>query len=165
MGVSHWSCGTTDISLNMVDMNAQVCSSFTTENQCQFQQKAIKGIQASLVSSGCDGLWVAPLWMVGPVWQLSSTSNVSIKQANLINMLKMMHGIMQASPRMILTSPFIWTSDLTVKIRWIHTCAQKAQTQLKLVLWMQAAQKRAAKKVTSRIQRLKQMMAANIFGL
>jgi len=76
--VSHWSCGTTDISLNMADMNAQVCSSFTTENQCQFQQKAIKGIQASLVSSGCDGLWVAPLWMVGSVWHLSSTSNVSV---------------------------------------------------------------------------------------
>lgn len=71
---SHWSCGVTDISLSMAGMNAKVCSSFTTEDQCQFQQKGIKGIQASLVSSGCNGLWVAPLWMVGSVWHATFNS-------------------------------------------------------------------------------------------
>lgn len=78
---SHWSCGATDISLSMAGMNAKVCSSFSTEDQCQFQQKGIKGIQASLVSSGCNGLWVAPLWMVGSVWHSPAPlgSNSSLK--------------------------------------------------------------------------------------
>ena len=48
--------------------------------------------------------------------------------------LSIIHGVCKVSPMMLLTS-FFWTFDQTVKIRWIHTCAQKVQCQLKMVPW------------------------------
>jgi hypothetical protein len=66
---SRWACdGLSSISLNMSGMNAEVCSSFSTKDSCSFKQNGIKGIQASLTSSGCHGLWVAPLWMAPQTW-------------------------------------------------------------------------------------------------
>ena len=59
-----WSCGANgDISLDLKGKNAKVCTSWTTQDSCEFKQKDLVALQASLQSSGCDGLWAAPLWI------------------------------------------------------------------------------------------------------
>lgn len=67
-----WKCSSNSgrIAMDLSKSNdARTCSSFSTRASCSFKQKDLKGVQARLVSSGCDPLWVAPLWMVGPTWR------------------------------------------------------------------------------------------------
>ena len=66
------------ISLDLKGKNAQVCTSWTTQGSCEFKQKDLRALQANLESSGCDGLWVAPLWMVGSGWALPQSATGEI---------------------------------------------------------------------------------------
>ena len=64
-----WSCCPNgDISFDIRDKNAKVCTSWSTEGSCEFKQKDLRALQASLQSSGCNGLWAAPLWIAPESW-------------------------------------------------------------------------------------------------
>jgi len=66
-------CSPTDVSLTMenLDKGARgVCSSLSTEGTCDFKKGALKDLQVTLFSKGCntpsspgESVWVAPLWM------------------------------------------------------------------------------------------------------
>lgn len=60
-----WTCsGTGDIGLNMSGLDdARKCMSFSSEGSCEFKQKDLLELQVTLDSHGCNGLWVAPLWI------------------------------------------------------------------------------------------------------
>lgn len=74
-----WDCSANgDISLDLKGKNAQICTSWTTEGSCEFKQKDLRAMQANLQSSGCDGLWAAPLWMVGRSWALPQSATGEI---------------------------------------------------------------------------------------
>jgi hypothetical protein len=74
-----WDCKANgDISLDLKGKNAQTCTSWTTEGSCEFKQKDLRALQANLVSSGCDGIWAAPLWMVGKDWALPQSATGEI---------------------------------------------------------------------------------------
>ena len=66
-----WQCSDNgDISLDLRGVaDARKCLSFSTEGSCEFRQKDLRGLQVNLESSGCDGLWAAPLWMVPSHWE------------------------------------------------------------------------------------------------
>jgi hypothetical protein len=42
--------------------------SWTTEGSCEFRQKDLRALQVNLESTGCNGLWTAPLWMTPKSW-------------------------------------------------------------------------------------------------
>jgi hypothetical protein len=61
-------CANGDISFDIRGKNAKVCTSWSTEGSCEFKQKDVRALQATLQSSGCDGLWAAPLWIAPRSW-------------------------------------------------------------------------------------------------
>jgi hypothetical protein len=65
-----WHCSPNgDISLNLSGVpDARKCMSWTTEGGCEFKQKDLRSIQATLESEGCDGIWAAPLWIAPDNW-------------------------------------------------------------------------------------------------
>ena len=64
-----WTCRANgDISFDIRGKNAKVCTSWSTEGSCEFKQKDLRALQATLQSSGCDGLWAAPLWIAPKSW-------------------------------------------------------------------------------------------------
>jgi hypothetical protein len=65
-----WNC-TSDgnISLSLRGVDARRCMSWSTEGSCEFRQRDLESIRADLVSEGCQGLWVAPLWMAPEHWK------------------------------------------------------------------------------------------------
>lgn len=65
-----WVCNRSDISLNPFRSwwNSKTCSSWSTKHSCEFRQRDLKSIQFSFESSGCGGLWVAPLWLAPERW-------------------------------------------------------------------------------------------------
>ena len=79
--VEAWSCGTTDISLDLSkSTDAQSCVSFSTRDTCKWKQKDMKTLEVSLKSKGCGTLWAAPLWMVSDRWAYpqSKTGEIDI---------------------------------------------------------------------------------------
>lgn len=42
--------------------------SWTTKDTCSWRQKDLKALQVHLKSSGCDGVWAAPLWITPLTW-------------------------------------------------------------------------------------------------
>lgn len=65
----RWVCGGPDIQLNKAaSLGSKACMSWTTKDTCAFRQKDLAALQVRLQSSGCNGIWAAPLWMVGDTW-------------------------------------------------------------------------------------------------
>jgi len=66
----HWTCSATgDISLDLSGMqDVRKCMSFSTEGYCEFRQRDLLTLQVTLESSGCNGLWVAPIWIAPQTW-------------------------------------------------------------------------------------------------
>jgi len=60
-----WTCTTTgDIAMDLTSLDdVRTCMSFSTEGSCEFKQKDMLALQVTLESSGCNGLWAAPLWI------------------------------------------------------------------------------------------------------
>jgi len=65
-----WTCSTTgDIALDMSGLeDARKCMSFSSKGSCEFKQKDLLELQVTLESHGCNGLWVAPLWIAPDHW-------------------------------------------------------------------------------------------------
>jgi len=79
--IADWTCsGNGDIELDLSGTDAQRCMSFSTAESCTWKQKDMVAVQAQLDSSNCNGLWVAPLWIVGTKWisPQSSTGEIDM---------------------------------------------------------------------------------------
>ena len=66
----RWTCGVNgDIALDLRSASdAKICNSWSTEGSCQFPMNKLMKLQATLESSGCQGLWAAPLWISPQNW-------------------------------------------------------------------------------------------------
>jgi hypothetical protein len=67
---SRWTCNKGDVSMNKDNNNfdPRTCMSWSTKGACEFKQKDLRALQVDMKSSGCNGLWVAPLWMTPENW-------------------------------------------------------------------------------------------------
>lgn len=64
-----WAPTNTGISLDMTwlkEGQRGICSSLSTEGTCEWKKGDLRSLQATLSSSGCNGSWVAPLWITPP---------------------------------------------------------------------------------------------------
>jgi len=64
-----WTPTNTGISLDLTQLsegNRGICSSLSTEGVCDWKKGDLRSLQATLSSSGCEGGWVAPLWITPP---------------------------------------------------------------------------------------------------
>ena len=77
---SRWVRSLNGIQLKPTNKNdSRTCMSWSTEGTCEFKQKDITALQASLeASGGCNGVWAAPLWMVGGTWVLPQSATGEI---------------------------------------------------------------------------------------
>lgn len=67
--MASWTCHIGSIALNLSqNEDPAKCLSWTTAGTCEFRQKHLKGLQVDLESEGCNGLWVAPLWITPRTW-------------------------------------------------------------------------------------------------
>lgn len=48
------------------DPNSRVCTFASTYGNCEFRMKDLNALQVDMQSSGCDNIWVAPLWISPP---------------------------------------------------------------------------------------------------
>lgn len=66
---ARWTCSGPDIALAQYsNPNSKTCMSWTTQDTCAWRQKDLTALQVHLKSSGCNGVWAAPLWMTPDSW-------------------------------------------------------------------------------------------------